>query len=69
MHALPQRKLHLLVEDRLAVLDQIDVEVNPLPWLTAVEGDQTAKSKKPEKPKRDEKREHRISMSGMGYEF
>ena len=69
MHALPQRRLHLLVEDRLAVLNQIDVEVNLLPWLIAIEGEQIAKSKKPEKPERDEEREERVSISEVGYEF
>jgi hypothetical protein len=50
-------------------LNQIDVEVNFLPWLTAIEGEQMAKSKKSGKPKRDEQRDERISMSWMGYEF
>jgi hypothetical protein len=69
MHALPQRKLDLPVEDRLAALNQSGVEANPLPWLSAVDGEQRAKSKKPGKPKRKEAREERISMSWMGYEF
>jgi hypothetical protein len=69
MHALSQRTLHLLVVDRLGTSSQIDVDVSLFPWLIAIDGEQMAKSKKSGKPKREEQRDERISMSGMGYEF